>query len=172
VGSAVVVKVIRVDKERHRLGLTLKDVPQDVDVSKLPLNPEQEEEPAEQEGAAPRELPEVGALVTGRVSLGPKMRKLNPPSVVVVLPNRLYARVCITELEDPDGWADNAVTYTDAGPKGEPPSIPLQQSPQHDLLTHVRSASWTRLTDLMIASCLRSGGPGGRAGGGVPDPVH
>jgi len=116
VGVPVPVVVTHVDPTRHRLQLSIRGVPltDDLDPARFPLLPSAASKLANGEKGEPAVgasfLPTVGDLLTGRVCLGPHAPALNPPSVAIQLGHRVFGRLCITEMDEPDHWVDQPLS--------------------------------------------------------------
>ena len=116
VGTAVMVLITGVDAARHRLQLSIKAVPEGTDPASLPTSLEG----STLEQITQSLLPQVGQVLTGRVCIGDSAPQLFPPSVAVQLGHRLFARVCITEVDDPEDWTDQPIPKPDASvPSGK-----------------------------------------------------
>jgi hypothetical protein len=107
-GASVAVRVLDVDPVRHRLLLSIKAVPASVVRSELPTMAG--EDGGNLQGGR---LPEAGSVVTGVIDLRP--HALNPPALAVQLGHRLFGRVCVTELDDPEDWQDRPLPSPQAG---------------------------------------------------------
>jgi rRNA biogenesis protein RRP5 len=116
VGVPVPVVVTHVDPARHRLQLSIRGVPltDDLDPARFPLLPSAASKLAKGEkgeaAVGASFLPNVGDLLTGRVCLGPHAPVLNPPSVAIQLGHRVFGRLCITEMDEPDHWVDQPLS--------------------------------------------------------------
>ncbi|GAB5033644.1 rrp5 homolog [Nannochloropsis oceanica] len=116
VGVPVPVVVTHVDPTRHRLQLSIRGVPltDDLEPANFPLLPSAESKLVKRHkgeaivGAS--FLPNVGDLLTGRVCLGPHAPILNPPSVAIQLGHRVFGRLCITEINEPEHWVDQPLS--------------------------------------------------------------
>ena len=117
VGIPVPVIVLQVDAVRHRLQLSMRGVhlKGDVDPTMFPILPSSSSRSESGMNMTPRSSrigclePNVGDILTGRVCLGPRAPLLNPPSVAIQLGYQVFGRLCITELDEPAQWIDQAL---------------------------------------------------------------